>query len=541
MQEKTIGEKIREYRQKKGLTQDALAAELHISSQAISKWENGQTMPDINLLVPISKVLEISLNDLLGTDRREEFEQRWQQAVPLGEEMTLLVAEEALEEFPDDETFRYRRACDLYHIGKRIKTEKELRDTHLLKARQAFLSLCDSYPDDEVYKSFLADVEFELGNRERALVLAYSIKNDRARGRAVTEFRGGDDKIKYEQNNLYSDFINLFNNLMGINTRESINAAYALLDALMPESKRFFRAYSGLLTKDAHLCLAEGNVEGFAEKYRMAYDAVKARKDLPEERIPYTDPLFHHLSYVPDYQVHIEGFVYWFADSDEASHPALLDLRREIVRDCISCRIIRADEWKSYYNFCRDHICDEPYYLNFGMGWYMPQEEETALFNSLKGKNWCYERQLEIHKNEIERFIGGGIARGTVARCGDSIYGYCHCGPKESFENLPLLGEYRDIVTAPEGSKICSIVEIMTAKCFIGCGIEEKLIDMTLEWHKARRFTHAETYLIERIFKFREPSRFDEMLEIYKRAGFEIIRDLTNEDDGRYYIMQKVL
>jgi hypothetical protein len=64
---------------------------------------------------------------------------------------------------------------------------------------------------------------------------------------------------------------------------------------------------------------------------------------------------------------------------------------------------------------------------------------------------------------------------------------------------------------------------------------------MTLELHKARRFTHAETYLIERILKFREPSRFDEMLEIYKRVGFEIIRDLTNEEDGRYYIMQKVL
>ena len=78
MQEKTIGEKIREYRQKQGLTQDALAAELHVSSQAVSKWETGQTMPDINLLVPISKVLRIGLNDLLGTDRRAELEHNWQ-------------------------------------------------------------------------------------------------------------------------------------------------------------------------------------------------------------------------------------------------------------------------------------------------------------------------------------------------------------------------------------------------------------------------------------------------------------------------------
>ena len=41
MQEKLIGEKIREYRLKKGMTQDALAAELHVSSQAVSKWETG--------------------------------------------------------------------------------------------------------------------------------------------------------------------------------------------------------------------------------------------------------------------------------------------------------------------------------------------------------------------------------------------------------------------------------------------------------------------------------------------------------------------
>ena len=124
MQEKTIGEKIREYRQKRGLTQDALAAELHISSQAISKWENGQTMPDINLLVPISKVLGISLNDLLGTDRREEFERKFQQMQPFGEELTLIVSEDALKEFPDDETFLYRRARDLYVLGKRKKTPR---------------------------------------------------------------------------------------------------------------------------------------------------------------------------------------------------------------------------------------------------------------------------------------------------------------------------------------------------------------------------------------------------------------------------------
>ena len=74
MQEKLIGEKIREYRLKKGMTQDALAAELHVSSQAVSKWETGQTMPDISLLLPLSRVLKIGVNELLGGDRRTELE-----------------------------------------------------------------------------------------------------------------------------------------------------------------------------------------------------------------------------------------------------------------------------------------------------------------------------------------------------------------------------------------------------------------------------------------------------------------------------------
>ena len=65
MQEKTIGEKIREYRQKKGLTQDALAAELHVSAQAVSKWENGKSLPDSSSMLELCEILKISVNDLL--------------------------------------------------------------------------------------------------------------------------------------------------------------------------------------------------------------------------------------------------------------------------------------------------------------------------------------------------------------------------------------------------------------------------------------------------------------------------------------------
>jgi len=54
------------YRKEKGLTQERLAQILGISSQAISKWENAQTMPDISLLPQLSRTLGVSIDKLFG-------------------------------------------------------------------------------------------------------------------------------------------------------------------------------------------------------------------------------------------------------------------------------------------------------------------------------------------------------------------------------------------------------------------------------------------------------------------------------------------
>lgn len=52
-------------RKKKGLTQRQLADELNVSDKAISKWETGNGFPDISLMVPLCKTLNINVNELL--------------------------------------------------------------------------------------------------------------------------------------------------------------------------------------------------------------------------------------------------------------------------------------------------------------------------------------------------------------------------------------------------------------------------------------------------------------------------------------------
>lgn len=62
----TIGKNVRVFRKQNGLTQEELAGRLGVTYQAVSKWENGATAPDISLLPEIAAVLGTSIDTLLG-------------------------------------------------------------------------------------------------------------------------------------------------------------------------------------------------------------------------------------------------------------------------------------------------------------------------------------------------------------------------------------------------------------------------------------------------------------------------------------------
>lgn len=62
----TIGKVIRKYRKELGLTQEEMATSLGVTTPAVNKWENENTLPDINLLAPIARLLGISTDELLS-------------------------------------------------------------------------------------------------------------------------------------------------------------------------------------------------------------------------------------------------------------------------------------------------------------------------------------------------------------------------------------------------------------------------------------------------------------------------------------------
>lgn len=61
-----VGKIIRKYRKMKNITQEEMADRLGVSTPAVNKWENGNSLPDITLLAPIARLLGISLDTLLS-------------------------------------------------------------------------------------------------------------------------------------------------------------------------------------------------------------------------------------------------------------------------------------------------------------------------------------------------------------------------------------------------------------------------------------------------------------------------------------------
>ena len=70
-----LSENLRRLRVRSGLSQEALAARLHVVRQTVSKWEQGRSVPDADLLLRLSEILEAPVSALLGETPAEEPEE----------------------------------------------------------------------------------------------------------------------------------------------------------------------------------------------------------------------------------------------------------------------------------------------------------------------------------------------------------------------------------------------------------------------------------------------------------------------------------
>lgn len=172
----TIGETVQRLRRARGLTQGQLAAQLGVSSAAVSKWETGGALPDVALLCPLARALGCSADELLGfrpeltaeeidavcKTARERFESGWRGALDF--------CRGRLREYPGDLNLRFRLGFLLAAFGDRTDDEaarEELRNTAAGLFEQAV-----ELPDEEQRRAawrMLARLYADRGQFDRAL------------------------------------------------------------------------------------------------------------------------------------------------------------------------------------------------------------------------------------------------------------------------------------------------------------------------------------------------------------------------------------
>lgn len=69
MNQEEIGKFIAKCRKGKNLTQAQLAEKLNITDRAVSKWENGKSMPDSSIMLELCEILGITVNELLSGEK----------------------------------------------------------------------------------------------------------------------------------------------------------------------------------------------------------------------------------------------------------------------------------------------------------------------------------------------------------------------------------------------------------------------------------------------------------------------------------------
>ncbi len=107
MDQQKIGHFLKELRNEKELTQTELAEMLGVTNRSISRWENGVTMPDLDLLIELAKHYDVEIMEILDGERKDNSMDRQT------EELMLKVADYNNEE----RNFFSKRMCIMFIIA----------------------------------------------------------------------------------------------------------------------------------------------------------------------------------------------------------------------------------------------------------------------------------------------------------------------------------------------------------------------------------------------------------------------------------------
>lgn len=184
-----LGENLKKYRSQRELTQEQLADVLGVSAQAVSRWENQTTYPDITLLPTIASYFEITLDELMGMEYLKSEEQLKELIAQLDENGSkgliyenILLLREAIKAYPANYQLQFRLVNQLafcqYKDGRGLSEDEMIGlNREAAEIGNRILSHCTDGVIINQTTQQLCYIYSRLGEKEKAIEYALKLPN----------------------------------------------------------------------------------------------------------------------------------------------------------------------------------------------------------------------------------------------------------------------------------------------------------------------------------------------------------------------------
>ncbi len=276
-----FAERLKEYRQRNGLSQEVVAKKLGVSAQAVSKWEKGRSLPDLSVLLPLAELFHVSADELLGGEPPAgRWEAEWHRAIRAGDPAKAAVtALQALEQFPGDTRFLCRLGEAEYLAGLRAEKEED-RQRFLLASEEHHRAILRQFPDYEDATYRLAMTLNALGKPKEAEFLARSLKHF---DEALLNILRGEAREKELKRLTAKRALELYDILLRRPEHAKMDLAEKLLEVLPWDPRDRLNLLSAVSCSRAFLFCREGDADAaMAALYRIK-ELARQWEDLPED------------------------------------------------------------------------------------------------------------------------------------------------------------------------------------------------------------------------------------------------------------------
>ncbi len=307
-----IGTKIKELRKKKDMTQEKLAEYLKVSFQAVSKWETGVASPDLSMIVPLARLLEVTTDELFGLDdqtedqRQKELKELYNETWKTGDiEKRYELSQIAVSEYPGNlEYLNWLADAEVYYGISCYEFGAQEQIAHIERSVHYYERIIEDSNDISQKHSAIQGIVFalsDLGRQDEALPYA---KQHPDSDNLLKYCLKGEELEKHRQNMIFNKLIDLVRELeSGKHDLEAIQAAEKIIKIVIDDENYLW--FHGVLMHNyiwQAQCLTkqkryEEAICALRNSYEQAVLDEKVFTRAKEIPISYTSSILNKLSY----------------------------------------------------------------------------------------------------------------------------------------------------------------------------------------------------------------------------------------------------